>query len=220
MARAFAGVWATQVDRAAERREAWQAQRQNMATYLSTPEWRDKRDRAFRIWRALGWTSAGGLLVARMHFVASLHGNAQVLLAWPVQDLAAFGFGYALTLRVVAMSTHHRMRRVGHHIGYDHIDTKNEVYTERWYEIWPVTETVNRTESLLRWDKPGRGLVRICRKKPHIRRGKPGTGYLLRTLVAAAVLRFWWAGVAFGLAWWHWGLSSTLTWLGMVGHRI
>src|SRR4029077_18817228 len=167
MAKVLGRTWVSREEWAAQRQAAWQAQRQNMTTYLSSKEWRDKRDRAFVIWRVLGWTLTGGLLLVRLRFPTDLYGNARVLLAWPLPLLAAFGFGYALTLRSVSALTHHRMHRVGHHIGYAHLDTENEVYTERWYEIVPVTETVNRTESLLRGDKTARqvkkpkGLIRL-----------------------------------------------------------
>jgi len=189
--------------RAAVRREAWVASRQSMADYLRSPEWYAKRDRAFIIWRCIGWTVTAGPLAAFWLFADSLHGSARILLAWPIQDFAVFGFVYAGWVRLLS-SRNGRLKRVGHHIGYTHVDTARGIYRERWYEIVPATQAVNRTESLLRHDRPSPGFW----------------PYLRRTLVAVALVRFWWVAVVFGgLVYW-WGFSPTLTWLEQVGHRL
>lgn len=189
--------------RQVSREEQWRAQQDAMRRYLSSREWFAKRDRAFILWRCLGWGLCLGLLVARLES-SHLFGGARVLLLAPVQILAVFALTYATTFRLVATALHYRMKRVGHHLGYTHVDTKNEVYTERWYEIVPVTERVNKME----W---------------RLRRGKPSPGfgpYLRRTIIAIALCRFWWVAVVFGTAWWRFGLSNVVAWLGLIGHRI
>jgi hypothetical protein len=201
-----------------------------MGRYLQSAEWYAKRDRAFVIWRCIGWGLCAGLLVARVEashlsglvaFLGGTHlygwlnlllvivaqGLAAVLLVAltaPAQLLAVFSLAYAASIRLVAASLHYRMKRVGHHLGYTHVDTKNEVYTERWYEIVPVTERVNKMEWRLRGGKPSPGFGR----------------YLRRTVIAIGIVRFWWMGVAFAAAWYWFGWSPVVAWLGVVGHRV
>jgi hypothetical protein len=196
--------------------------------------WAPRRDRAILIWRGIGWTATAGPVAARLlpvglrtfqvllamfvglaspgfggsvvaeALIANTHltvltGSARLLLAWPVQILAAFGLAYALTIRLTALASHHRLKRAGGHLfGYKHL------YREHWWDITPQSRGVNWGEKFLRRFLPG--------PKAH--------RYLTRTLIAVALCRFWWVGVAFGLSWWHWGLANTLAWLGMVGHRI
>lgn len=187
---------------AAPRTYGWDpraAMREKYGAYLSSPEWRARRDRAFLIWRGIGWTSTAAPVALHQWFAADLHGAATLALAPVVQLLAAFGLAYALTIRLTASLTHHRLRRDGGHLlGYGNL------YHEHWWDITPQSRGVNWGEHFLRRFLPG--------PKAH--------RYLIRTLIAVAVLRFWWAGVALGLAVRFWGLSSTLAWLGMVGHRI
>ena len=161
--------------------------------------WAPRRDRAILIWRGIGWTLTAGPVAAHQWFAPDLHGLATLLLTPTVQILAAFGLAYALTIRLTALASHHRLHREGGHLwGY------GRIYREHWWDITPQSRGVNWGEKFLRRFLPG--------PKAH--------RYLTRTLIAVALCRFWWVGVAFGLSWWHWGLANTLAWLGMVGHRI
>jgi hypothetical protein len=178
-------IWDNRAARVVARQEAWLSERQAMSDYLHSPEWYDKRDRAFFIWRSLGWLAAAGPLVARLWFAADLHGLATLLLVAPLQMVCAVGFAYAAAVRGLAIAAGRPLKRVGHHLGYTHVDTHRRIYTERWYEIVPVTEAVNKMEHTLRRGKPSPGFRR----------------YLTRTLIAIAILRFWWLwGTATGAA--------------------
>lgn len=237
-------VWRQREANAEARRQRWVDSRQAMARYLASKAWYDKRDRAFLVWRCLGWAITAGPLAAFWFFPQRLHGEARILLAWPVQDFAGLGFLYAATIRGLALSQHRRLHRVGHHLGYQHVDTSVEANgidnpewpgcRERWYEILPVTQSVNRTESLLRRDRPSaprkrRWIVRktiawklVPRKwlawiKPSRSHYWP---YLRRTLIAVAVVRFWWVGVGFSAAVWAWGWAATWTWMVQAGRTI
>jgi len=176
------------------------AMRAQYGAYLSSPEWKAKRDWAFVIWRGIGWTATAGPVAAHQWFAPDLHGLATLVLTPVVQVLAAFGLAYALTIRLAAVARHQRLHREGGHLfGY-----QNRLYHEHWWDITPQSRGVNWGEKFLRRFLPG--------PKAH--------RYLTRTLIAVALCRFWWVGVGFGLAWWHWGLANTLGWLQMVGHRI
>lgn len=259
MVKVFSDLRDSQAERAAQRQAAWQERRLVMAKYLSSAVWRAKSRRAFLIWRAIGWGFTAGPLAGRI-WSNSLHGSATFVLTWLIQDLAALGFAYAAVIRGTAIAQNRRVKRVGHHLGYQHVDTSVEANgidnpewpgcREHWYEIVPVTQAVNRAESLLRRDKPSkprkrRWIVRQLIAWKLIPRKwlawvKPPRShywsYLIRTLIAIALVRFWWVWAGFtvavwaegavsthmwmGWALWPAGASSVLWWLVMVGHRI
>lgn len=180
-------------------REAWTSERAQYGAYLSSPEWRAKRDRAFIIWRGLGWFLTAGPLVLRLWFPVALTGAATLLLAWPAQVLAAFGLAYAATIRGTALAQNRRLRREGNHLfGYGSLNH------ERWWDIIPGTRGVNWGEHFLRRFLPG--------PKAH--------RYFLRTVIAALVMRFWWVAVALGAAVYLWGWHATYAWLQMAGRMI
>ena len=221
------------VERAEAQRQKWVDSRQAMARYLASKAWYDKRDRAFVIWRCLGWAITAGPLAAFWFFPVHLYGEARILLSWPVQDVALFGFAYAVSVRLIVAGRSRRLKRVGHHLGYQHVDTSVEANgvdnpewpgcKERWYEIVPVTQAVNRAESLLRRDRPSPPRRRRWLVRKLVPWAKPPRShywsYLRRTLLAVALVRFWWAGVAFGGSVYWWGFTPTLGWLEQVGHR-
>lgn len=190
------------------RRQTWLKTRSKMADYLASPEWKAKRHRAFLIWRVLGWLTTLGLVAVRLFAAPYLYGNARILLAWPIQDVAVLGALYAAAIRLSSASRGRPLYRVGHHLGYDHVDTSEAANgvdnvtwpgcTERWFEIVPVTERVNRMESRLRHDRPSPGFGR----------------YLRRTLIALALVRFWWVWIGLVVAVWADGALATHAWMG------